>query len=190
MLFLEIQSQDGVAQIKYFQFRKMNCLEMPIYNRKIQATNMKNLKNCFFQSIGAIMVLMLFFNSFHSGWCQVQEKKDLTPEDYHLWHKLQEPQISDDGVWISYLLSYESGMDTLMLQQRTGKERFFFSGGSAYNFAGNKWFIYKIDNKLKIFDLKDYTMREYPDALEYKIVHNNKTIVFLSGKNHEKNKEL
>lgn len=81
-------------------------------------------------------------------------KKNIQPEDYKLWSKLNCDKISDNGNWIAYNLRYESQQDTLFLKNVITNKLVSFPKGSGGKFAAEKIFGC-IDNtkKLDIVDL-------------------------------------
>jgi hypothetical protein len=46
---------------------------------------------------------------------QVITKKPLTEAEYGLWGTLKQEQLSKNGKWVSYRVTYESGEDTLFV---------------------------------------------------------------------------
>ena len=76
-------------------------------------------------------------------YCQQQELKRVTPEEYHKWYHLGIPLVSDNGLWAGYKLNYIIGSDTLIIKQILGQKEYVFPGGSRFLFIGKKWASYK-----------------------------------------------
>jgi len=71
---------------------------------------------------------------------QVKKTKQLTPNDYKLWSRLRAKEISDHGKWVSYSLSYESGMDTLFVKNTETEQTIAFAKGFNGKFRADTWF--------------------------------------------------
>lgn len=138
------------------------------------------------------VIFFLLFCPACALWGQATEKMDLTPKDYHLWHHLLDPKISDNGNWASYLLHYQNAEDTLVLQHISNKQRYEFPNGSEPRFLGERWFVYKTAKALEIFDLEIHSKQQVPNIITYKVSPNNEYLFALSEKiaNEKREKRL
>lgn len=117
---------------------------------------------------------------------QVKQKKQLTTADYHLWSTLQLSDISKNGKWISHLIRYESGLDTLVVTSKDGKRRFSYPKGTKGKFCGNKWFACLLDkNRLQLTNLMTGKSEYIESVREFEFSNNEKYLIGIS-----KNKEL
>lgn len=86
---------------------------------------------------------------------QVLTKKSLTEADYGLWGTMGSEQLSEDGKWVSYRMSYESKSDTLFVEDTQTKKKFIFAGGTDGRFAKGDRFAYKSKGMLAMLNLKN-----------------------------------
>lgn len=95
-------------------------------------------------------------------------KPTVKPGDYKLWHTLSDEKMAPTGKWLSYTFDYETGNDTLFLQQvKTGKRQVFpNTANAAFTTDGKYWAA--IDTKgLLLINLKSgkneviYGIKEY-----------------------------
>jgi dipeptidyl aminopeptidase/acylaminoacyl peptidase len=113
---------------------------------------------------------------------QVLPKKQLTQDDYHLWGTLQTQAMSADGSWVSYKISYESGLDTLFLKNTRTKALHAFPKGIDGRFDGGT-FAYRAAGSLILFDLAKEKERRIPDVMQYDFVGNGSYLVTLNNSN-------
>lgn len=112
---------------------------------------------------------------------QEKQKKLLTPSDYHLWSNLNIDKISEKGKWISYSVSYRSGLDTLYVRSSDGK--FTYSNPKGYNlkFSGEKWFACKGDNSsLQVTNLVTGKPKTYEGIDNFEFSGNGRFLLTLS----------
>lgn len=89
---------------------------------------------------------------------QTRIKKQLTEADYRLWGTMGDEQISPNGKWASYRMSYNGNVDTLFVVSTQTHRRYFFAGSSLGRFNGDRTFAYANKDDLKLVDL--YTGQE------------------------------
>ena len=70
---------------------------------------------------------------------QVKKTRPLTQKDYHLWSTLTPVSISDHGKWVSYTLSYESGLDTLFVKNTATAKTIALPKGHNGKFVRDSW---------------------------------------------------
>lgn len=81
--------------------------------------------------------------------------KQLKEEDYDLWGNLSLGNVSPDGDWISYQISYAEGYDTLYLKNISGGNIFKFEHGIDKGFYPSKWYACQTGSGLNIVDLRN-----------------------------------
>jgi len=89
-----------------------------------------------------------------SLWGQVVQKKQLTESDYHLWGELRQDKVAPNGIWASYRMEYEKGIDTLFVSNTTTKKTYNFPAANNSLFAGNDYFVCRNKEGLRILNLK------------------------------------
>lgn len=95
---------------------------------------------------------------------QVQQKLPLTVADYAKWGALELKDVSHDGKWCTYAVSYESHKDTLFLKQIATGKAFSFPGGYKGTF-GKTTFSTIVEGKtLHIVDLNDFGSKKIQNA--------------------------
>lgn len=97
--------------------------------------------------------------------------------------KLAIKELSSDGKWVSYTMTYESGIDTLFLQNTTTKKQWSFAGGTQPNFGGRKLFAYKENKNLLLRQLSSGTTVTIPDVKRYSFVKAGLQLVTLTSAN-------
>jgi hypothetical protein len=53
-------------------------------------------------------------------------KQPVSAAEYHLWGTLYTDRLSGQGQWISYLMDYDTGTDTLFVSSTDGKKSYKF----------------------------------------------------------------
>lgn len=97
-----------------------------------------------------------------------QEKKNLTPEDYKLWHTLNMGTSSYDGNWVSYKKSYKNSKDTLYLTNTKTKNLYVLPNGYNEHLTPNgDWFGYMETNTLKLLETKTGRNLSYINVIQY-----------------------
>lgn len=98
---------------------------------------------------------------------QVLQKKTLTTADYPKWGDLRLDKMSENGQWISYTKSYESGLDTLYIKNTKSLETKAFPLGNGGNFLSSDWFIYQTDQGVHLINLKTEKQETIAKASQY-----------------------
>ncbi|RDI11243.1 alpha/beta hydrolase family protein [Flavobacterium sp. AG291] len=113
---------------------------------------------------------------FVFSFVRAQDKLDLTENDYDKWHSLAFETPSADGKWVVYSLKYRDRRDTLFLAGTENGKLLQIPGGHSAKFTGDsKWFMYIVNDTLKVKGLKlqaDYTIA----GIENYILKGNKMI--------------
>lgn len=104
---------------------------------------------------------------------QVKKIRPLTQKDYHLWNTLTPESISDHGKWVSYALSYESGMDSLFVKNTADAKTIAFSKGHKGKFIGDSWFGCLLpENKFQLINLINGKVENTENVQDYAFVNN------------------
>ncbi|RUT68490.1 S9 family peptidase [Flavobacterium cupreum] len=93
------------------------------------------MSNC---KIIGISIILFLITCLVNG--QVKKTRKLTPTDFHLWSTLKAEAVSDYGNWVSYSLTYESGLDTLFVRNTNNLEIIAFAKGCNGKFIAENWF--------------------------------------------------
>ncbi|MFV8351738.1 S9 family peptidase [Flavobacterium sp. XS2P14] len=99
---------------------------------------------------------------------QVKKTRQLTSEDYHLWSTLRSESISDYGKWVSYSLSYESGLDTLFVKNTVTAKTVAFAKGHEGKFVGDSWFACLLpENRFQFLNLNNGKIQDIENVQNY-----------------------
>jgi dipeptidyl aminopeptidase/acylaminoacyl peptidase len=98
-----------------------------------------------------------------------QAKRKVTPADYGTFSTLSQPRLSPDGKWATYHLSYDSGADTLFLQNTATAKRYAYpSAGNSRFSTDGKWFAAITPTEgLSLRRLSTAAVRVVPGATHY-----------------------
>jgi dipeptidyl aminopeptidase/acylaminoacyl peptidase len=114
-------------------------------------------------------------------WAQ-GPKKQLTEADYNLWSTLEQEQLSDDGRWACYTLTYESGKDTLFVKHTQNAKVYSFAGGIEGRFATDSHFVFRSgDGAAVLLNLKTGGQTQYPNIGRYSLALGGRLLVLLEN---------
>lgn len=114
-------------------------------------------------------------------WAQVP-KKQLTEADYILWSTLEQEQLSDDGRWACYTLTYESGTDTLFVKNTKTAKLYSFAGGTEGRFAADSHFVFHGgDGVAVLVNLTSGSKMQYPNISHYSLALGGRLLVLLEN---------
>jgi len=121
---------------------------------------------------------------------QALPKKQLQPEDYHLWGQLRMGAISPYGNWTSYRMEYSAHPDTLFVNHTSKKTVYRFAEGTQGVFAGRDQFACVLPEKtLSVTNLGTGKTRHYKGVDRFAFSRDGKYLVIVeqqeSGKNIE-----
>lgn len=111
---------------------------------------------------------------------QVPAKKQLIPADYHLWHTMENAQLSDKGTWASYRFSYESADTTFMVHTKTLK-KFIFPNSAGGLFNAEESFSYLTKGGLMVIDLNSGAKQSFPNVRRYEFSADGQFLVTLEN---------
>ena len=95
---------------------------------------------------------------------QVKPHHVLQANDYQLWHGLTLQSTSKKADWISYLLSYENGADTLVVEGTNKSKRYLFPGGYHGNFSGSDYFACRTNKGWQLLNLRSGRIKAFASA--------------------------
>jgi len=97
------------------------------------------------QNVTLLLILAVFFLSIPAFPVFSQEKKPVTIEDYGRWKVLEKEKISDNGVWLVYILNPNEGNNTLVAKNLENGTVYKKNRADDPIISGNsKWVAYKI----------------------------------------------
>lgn len=110
---------------------------------------------------------------------QVQKTRQLTKADFHLWSTLKAESISDHGHWVSYSLTYESGLDTLFIKNTDNEKTVAFAKGYDGKFIRETWFgCITSDNLFQLINLQTSKI-QYVENVQTFLISNSGQYVIL-----------
>ncbi|WP_163408105.1 alpha/beta hydrolase family protein [Flavobacterium ajazii] len=115
-------------------------------------------------------------------------KKNISNADYKLWSTMELKDISENGQWYTYSLSYEQGADTLFVKSSKANKNYAFSGTLKGTFLKEKWFCSRNDqNELSLLNLVSGKIEKIKNADNYLFTSDQKyLIIFLRTDNKTK----
>ena len=125
-----------------------------------------------------------------SLWGQAMQKKALTVEDYAKWGKLNLQELSENGKWVSYNMSYENGYDTLFVKNTESMKTHSFPLGKEGRFVHPDWFIFQTDRQIHLLNLKSEKEEIIENAVHYEYSAPTKRVLILLNKKNETNQLL
>lgn len=114
---------------------------------------------------------------------QAKKTRQLTPADYHLWSTLKAESISDRGNWVSYSLSYESGLDTLFVKNTTTEKTVAFAKGYDGKFLSETAYGCMLsENVFEFLNLTTGEIQHYENIQAFSFSDNaNYVIMYCNG---------
>ena len=104
----------------------------------------------------------------------------LTPEDYGLWSSIIPDQLSDDGNWASYRLSYKyTNSDTLILKNTKSNKRFVFPNATRGKFNAELDFACMTKDTLIIQNLNADLPFKRQGVIDFEFSSNQKFLAIL-----------
>lgn len=134
--------------------------------------------NSFIPFLSALYIVSWFISYPVSG--QGNTKKQITEEDYPLWGNLHLKDISPDGKWVSYTMTYESGADTLFLKNINDQKTFQFVNYCYSRFYPHQWFACKTTKGLELLNLKSRKATFIPDITSFEFDTHSDHLLSLS----------
>ena len=130
------------------------------------------MKKTYLQVVYSILAVFIFGFVSCPVMGQVATKIPLTEKDYHLWGTLQTRAISDNGKWVSYIMAYESGADTLFVSNTQIEKKYSFPKAVDSKFIHDNIFAYRKNNNLVLLDLSKGTETSMTNISSYEITAN------------------
>ena len=117
---------------------------------------------------------------FCSHFCQSQQKRNLTQEDYKLWHTLQVGVMSNDGVWASFSKTYEDNIDTLFLKNTTTDFQYVLpSGYDGKITPKGDLFAYLKTDTLYVLETATGKQIKYSNVKQFEFTKDGKYLIYL-----------
>ena len=109
------------------------------------------------------------------------QKKKLNENEYDRWYLLVDENITPNGKWVSFLLKYNNGNDTLVLKNTKNEKTFFYPKASSGKFSSDsKWFSYYVNqNELILLNLETYKKQSFSQVNSYQIDDQSKILAVL-----------
>lgn len=109
------------------------------------------------------------------------QKKKLDENEYDRWYVLVDENIAQNGKWVSFLLKYNNGNDTLVLKNTKNEKTFFYPKANSGKFSSNsKWFSYYVNqNELILVDLETNKKQSFTEVKSYQIDDQSKILAVL-----------
>lgn len=109
------------------------------------------------------------------------QKKKLSEKEYDRWHLLEDENSAPNGKWVSFVLKYNNGNDTLVLKNTQNEKTFFYPKATSGKFSSNsKWFSYSVNQKeLILVNLETYKKQSFADVKNYQIEDQSKMLAVL-----------
>ncbi|WP_310555183.1 prolyl oligopeptidase family serine peptidase [Flavobacterium sp.] len=140
-----------------------------------------DIKFSYKSAIWRISCFLFFVLVSCSVMGQAKPKKQLTPEDYHLWSNLDISDISNKGEWVSYSLSYQSSNDTLFVKATDGKKTFSYPLGNKGKFCGEDWYACTNGKDMNLTNLKNGKLEVFAAVSNYEFSSNGKYLFVFSN---------
>ena len=120
-------------------------------------------------------------------FCQGQQKKRLTENDYGRWGTLEVKAISEQGKWASYAMQYENNDDTLFVHSTAKNKSYSFLKGCDGRFGGEQIFAFLTpESQLKVLELPTGKIAVYDNVKRYELAMDGEYIITLNKGYNEK----
>nr|WP_198999678.1 prolyl oligopeptidase family serine peptidase [Flavobacterium sp. ASV13] len=131
---------------------------------------MKNQLMNFIMLLQNVFCMATLFLVAFPAMGQVNQKAFLTRDDYKMWHKIENPKISTKGNWASFMITYESGMDTLTVMNMRTNNKMFFPKASNGSFFEEEKFLYLDGETLGIVELNTGKINKQLGISQFRIL--------------------
>ncbi|TRW99022.1 alpha/beta hydrolase family protein [Flavobacterium gawalongense] len=127
------------------------------------------------------LLLFLFLLGSVSICGQTPIKRQVTPADYSQWSTLTAEKLAADGKWVSYKLVYDSGKDTVFVQQTTGTKKYSCPSAADESFSrnGKWWAAIEPEKGFGVLNLKTGNIQWTADVVSYEFLANGKYLALL-----------
>ncbi|MAM28221.1 MAG: hypothetical protein CMC13_04295, partial [Flavobacteriaceae bacterium] len=135
---------------------------------------------------------MFFFCLAGPLWGQANKKIKVPPSNYKQWHTLVPDQVSNDGIWFSYGLYYDTGQDTLVVQHVEKKVKYQLPNAFFSSFSSNsKWVFSRTrDHIFWMVNLHAGKEKKVPHVTRFWIAPNSQSVAYLVQKQAENKQYL
>lgn len=126
------------------------------------------------------LISTLLLMTFTMSGQQYQSLK-LTPETYDLWGNLSMGQLSNSGKWVFYEMTYDTGLDTLYIQQTYDRVTYKVPKGYGGAFLKDEWFVCLLpEAKLLLIDLNTGVEQSFERISKYELIENQKLLLLFT----------
>ncbi|MBY0486113.1 MAG: prolyl oligopeptidase family serine peptidase [Flavobacteriaceae bacterium] len=109
----------------------------------------------------------------------------MTEQDYSLWSTLEIKGSSDKGTWVSYNLSYESGIDTLFVKNKSATKTYAFPKGTDGFFGSENWFGCRLAGKrISVLNLNSAVKTAFDSVRQFAFSNDGATLIVLDESNN------
>lgn len=131
-------------------------------------------------SLNTILPLILLVSAVS---CAQLSKLPLKVEDYGKWSQIFIGELSDDGAWGSYTLTYENGLDTLFLKNTRNHKTFPFPSSASAAFGKNTFSALGRDKVLRTHSFKSGKTFETADIRQFEYAFKKSLIIAMGDDN-------
>jgi len=107
--------------------------------------------------------------------------KPLTPADYGLWGTHAFDAVSDKGAWVSDVMHYDKGPDTLAVRDSHGKKTYKIVGGYEGAFGGESRFACRTHTGIAMLELTGGFRTDIPAATAFAFSKDGQWLLTLEG---------
>jgi len=137
---------------------------------------MKDIKNhSTYLKVAACTILFCMATHFTHGQ---QVLQPVPPSEYQQWNRLLLRDVDPKGLWISYLLMYESRKDTLFVKATTGTTQYSFPGCRQGTFSGNQ-FSSLANDTLYMQNLVNGSKEKIPGVRQFRFAAEGNYLILL-----------
>ncbi|MEC4004826.1 prolyl oligopeptidase family serine peptidase [Flavobacterium sp. SUN052] len=129
-----------------------------------------------------VSVSFILFLIACSSYGQANQKRVLLPKDYSLWSTLKTESVSDNGVWTSFSLGYESGLDSLIVQHIGTNKRYVFAKGRQGAFVQDAYFgCLELESTFVLCDLATGKLLKEPNVTAFYVVEHSYLVLITTS---------
>lgn len=111
---------------------------------------------------------------------QSSNKLKITERDFEKWSAISYHNLSPNGHWVSYKLVYDSGLDTLFVNDTYSKIQYTFPNGNLPTFSNdNQWLTVKNKEDILLLNLKSGSNKTIDSAIKADFIMQSKYLVLL-----------
>lgn len=129
-------------------------------------------------------VLLAILLEMAAAWPAWSQGRQLERKDYGRWGNLRLENISGDGRYVSFMMNYAQGTDTLYVKDTKTAKLFSFAGGTKGIFAGTRHFVFLDGEKsLTLMDLPGGIRKAAHNVTEYRYLAPQELLLYSATEN-------